>query len=373
MANDKGKNVVSLPVSQAVENNAARWLARLNADTVSEKHRHLFQVWYEANPKHAEAYDRLEAAWRALDGLSVLNKEDPRHGVSSRLEKVSIPINSLIDWFNTALTIRPAAAMSAAVAAFALVLSPIIVTTLKFSRATSQLSFFHTETGRQDTIDLVDGSKIFLNTATRVEVRYTGATRDIRLLSGEAFFDVARDESRPFSVYAGDGVVRALGTAFTVRLVKNEAIEVTVAEGDVALSTFAALDDAGPTEAASPQNDDVIESSKTSPLGRLSAGQQAVFSEQIESIDPVSSGEIDRRLAWRGGELSYEGQSLLEVLQDISRYTEFEIVTQGGGFQDMTVSGHFQIDEIDAIFDVLQQTFGLKIDRSNEGVIFVSV
>ena len=87
-------------------------------------------------------------------------------------------------------------------------------------------------------ITLADGSIVTLNTASRIETRMNGQERTVRLLEGEAFFEVAHDATRPFRVYAGDGMTVAVGTAFSVRLNKN-AVEVVVSEGKVAYSRVA--------------------------------------------------------------------------------------------------------------------------------------
>ena len=366
MANSPDKNVVELPDFEAIEGEAARWLARLNADNVSDDDRVLFQEWRVASPRHVAAFDRLADAWTAFDKLGALKPEErqekePRAGWFS-----SRPLNALIDGFRTFAIVRPVAAYSAAFSVFILAISPIVLTAVQFGPSQPELLVFQTDVGEQETVNLADGSSVFLNTASRIEVRYGASARDLRLLSGEAHFDVAKHKNRPFSVYAGDGVVRAVGTAFTVRL-NDDAIEVTVTEGDVALATYSE------TRTGAPDNQQTVNRIAPAPLTNLTAGHHAIFSSEVEAVDPITDGEINRRLAWRQGMLSYAGEPLGHVIDDIGRYTDLKIVATDGGFEDISVSGHFKIEELDAIFDVFEVTFGLTVDRSEDGVVYISL
>ena len=98
----------------------------------------------------------------------------------------------------------------------------------------AQPTHFLTQVGEQKTIALSDGSTVILNTDSVLDIELTENSRIMRLTQGEAHFDVAPNPDRPFLVYAGDGIVKAVGTAFTVYL-RKKAVEVTVSEGVVAL------------------------------------------------------------------------------------------------------------------------------------------
>src|SRR5690606_28626324 len=89
-----------------------------------------------------------------------------------------------------------------------------------------------TGVGEQRTVTLEDGSRVSLNTATRLSLHFDRGVRRVRLQSGEALFEVARDPGRPFVVESGDRQVRALGTAFIVRRDAGR-IAVTLMEGSV--------------------------------------------------------------------------------------------------------------------------------------------
>ena len=96
-------------------------------------------------------------------------------------------------------------------------------------------SIYTTGVGEQKTIQLADNSVVQLNTNSRLEVDYSSDLRRLSLTQGEAHFDVAHNPQRPFEVLAGQGLVRAIGTAFTVHIRKID-VEVIVTEGTVELA-----------------------------------------------------------------------------------------------------------------------------------------
>ena len=118
-----------------------------------------------------------------------------------------------------------------------------------YENAVPQVADFDTTVGELKSVTLSDGSTVQLNTNSRVEVRFSSAERRVHLTRGEAYFSVAHNPRRPFSVYAANGIVTAVGTAFTVRLREQDAVEVTVEKGRVALST---LSEAGPAISRKP-------------------------------------------------------------------------------------------------------------------------
>src|SRR6202000_3390292 len=91
---------------------------------------------------------------------------------------------------------------------------------------------YATEVGRLQTVRLADGSRMELNTHTRVHAEVTDKTRMITLDSGEAYFDVVHDARRPFVVYAGNRRITDLGTKFSVYR-NGDDVQVTVREGRV--------------------------------------------------------------------------------------------------------------------------------------------
>ena len=131
------------------------------------------------------------------------------------------------------LLIWPAVAAAAALAAIAL-----IATTrnhILFGHPDASDSFA-TRSAEQMQVTLPDGSQVSLGARSKLTVTYTQAERNVRLESGEAFFVVQKDPSRPFRVHVLGSLVTAVGTAFDVRAT-NDRVRVAVSEGTVQVNT----------------------------------------------------------------------------------------------------------------------------------------
>jgi transmembrane sensor len=329
-------NILNFPDRSPVEEEAARWVVRHDQGGLSPAERGQFEAWKQASPAHADAFARLSGHWRDLDELRAL---------------ADAPAKT--PWVQ-----RPALWAGVGIAAagvFAVIVglgqfrgTPAPATEIAEQ---SGLGVYKTKVGDQETITLADGSIVTLNTASQIEARMTGQERTVRLLEGEAYFQVAHDASRPFRVYAGDGVTVAVGTAFSVRLEKN-AVEVVVSEGKVSYSRVA--------DVATPE-----------PVAYVAAGETALFSENVV-IEKVDEAEVDRKLSWTEGRLVFAGDALSAVVADISRYTDiqFEFATQD--LADLRVGGVFVVGEVDDMLDALETNFGLRAQRVGERLVRIT-
>jgi transmembrane sensor len=322
-------NIVNFPERTSVDEEAARWIIRLDAGGVSAAEQQEFAVWKAASAQNAEAFERLKQHWGELDELSDL-ADTP----------APLPV-----W---ARTVAWAGAGLAAAAALAAVL---VAGNLPSRTAPTDpqlvqqpgVGVYKTAVGDQEKITLADGSVVTLNTASQIEARMNGQERTIRLLEGEAFFEVAHDASRPFRVYAGDGVTMAVGTAFSVRL-EEHAVEVVVSEGKVSFARVA----------------DTVE-----PVAYVSAGEAASFSDSV-MIAPVGTEEVGRKLAWTEGRLVFSGDPLSSVVADISRYTDIEFEFASEELADQRVGGVFVVGEVDDMLAALETNFPVRAVRIDD-------
>ena len=207
-----------------------------------------------------------------------------------------------------------------------------------------------------------DGSSIILNTNSHVEVDYNQGSRRIRLLRGETFFDVAHDQTRPFLVFAGDGLVQALGTAFVVKLDEDENfIDVIVSEGSVELSSV------------NPYKENGLDAgSSLSSLGIVKAGSSAKIYEKQASIQPMAELKIIENLSWKDGMLTFTGQSLDTVIQEVSRYTKLDIIFADEKLQDLQIGGVYPVNDTQTLLLTLEENFGVISDTSVPGKIILS-
>lgn len=338
-------NVVKLIDMGAIEAEAAAWIARLDSETATADDQDEFAAWKARNAYHREAAERLAGLWSDLDVLGQL---------AAPVAPGPFALPGRARAFRTGWAPRPfglAAAAAAVVAAVCLALmAPQVLW--------PQTQVYETAVGEQRTVNLADGSSAQLNTNSRIEVRYSHKARDLRLVKGEAFFEVAPNKRRPFSVYARNGVVRAVGTAFSVYL-RRDRLEVTVTKGTVQLASF--------TKPAGAMRLDQAGSLPRRPLAMVHATEGAAESavlaqgtvEQIVLPAPV----VTRRMAWRQGMLAFEGQPLSEVVADVSRYTDMEIEIADPRLRAVRVGGYFKVGEIEPLFEALEASFGVRVER----------
>jgi transmembrane sensor len=159
-----------------------------------------------------------------------------------------------------------------------------------------------TATAENDTFSLRDGSTVALGGASRVRVSMAPERRSLVLERGEAFFEVARDAKRPFTVRAGDAEITAIGTAFNVRRSADRVL-VAVTHGVVKIT---------PTHGDTGSRESL-----------LRAGQQTVLSPVAWSAP--APAEIAVVVAWRNGRLRYESEPLRYVVADVARYSKVPV------------------------------------------------
>ncbi len=336
-----GDNVVAFPERTPVEEEAARWVVRLDEGRLSDAERTEFEVWRSLSPAHADAFNRMREAWRDLDALAAVSVGLPDAAPDPALGPARVRHVRPLMWGG--LGLAAASLIAAVVVGFSMPSAPTGAT-LAQNAAAPAANLFRTELGGLENIALPDGSSVTLNTASQIEVRFDQAERSIRLLDGEAFFDVAHDAERPFRVYARDGVAAAVGTAFSVRL-HPDSVEVIVSEGKV---SFAEAEQAN------------------IPVAFIAAGQAASFNDRVNIIETVDLQEVERRLSWTEGRLVFAGEPLSRVVADISRYTNVNIVFADDEVANMPVGGYFDVGEVDRLLDALETSFALHVERVDD-------
>ena len=295
-----------------LETAAADWLARLQRADVPTDERARFEQWMDESPAHAVAFARAEYAWERAARL----RAAPRH------------------WSKLSMRLSPRYwALAAAVA--------VIAAAGLFAWVAMPEKTLVTGVGEHKSITLADGSRIDLNTASRVEVDFTERRRTVRLVEGEALFDIARDASRPFVVQAGETAIQVLGTEFNVR-VRDQLVEVAVAKGLVAVD-----------EVRVPAGGSVIVAPGS--LNRVSMNQESVR----------------RRLVWRDGGIELKGETLEQAVEEFNRYRERKLVVADPAIAGMRVGGRFQTDEAEKFLNALEGGFHVRAVESEDGRVYL--
>jgi len=286
--------------NRRIDSEATEWAVRSHTRALSAAEQAELDRWLEANPRHRGAYLRAGAAWMDLDRLAAMAgpKELP---LADRPAKSSSPISR-----------RVALAASVVV---------MVLGGVSAWWAHRHHNVYVSEAGQVRQVALADGSHMVLNTETRATVQYDDAHREIDLARGEGFFQVARDPVRPFVVRTGAISIRAIGTVFSVRS-SHHRVDVTVSEGMVEL-----VDNSNP--------DHVIRR-------RLGANEQATVEETHRfEVQRLEESEVSRRLGWREGLLDFEGQPLIEAVNEMNRRNHKHIVVDDPLLAARPVVGQF--------------------------------
>lgn len=338
---DKSR-IVKFPDLAVIESEAAAWVARFDGGDVSADDFAKFQSWLNQSAKHREAVEECGRLWAEFDTVKQLSAAIEAGRVAGAGGER--PAMKLVSrrWLAYAAGGSIAAALAAGFVYRSFDMPPPV------------MASYETTVGMQKNALLADGSTVTLNTNSRIDVTISRERRDVRLVRGEAYFEVTHADKRPFTVFAGKGLVRDIGTAFDVRLVES-AVNVSVARGSVEISA--------------------AEGTKTSnaarPLAVLNAGQSVLFNRKIERSERISDADMNRRLAWRQGVLIYAGEPLAEVVADIRRYSSMEIDLDPN-LRDRRIGGSFKISQIREVFTALESNFGIHSEWVSDRHVRIS-
>lgn len=366
------KAIVEFPDRGVLTEEAAEWLVRLDSDTLPTRQElETLGEWLHRSPAHREELDRLAAFW---DRANVMTELAVPLG-KRRAEVRDTRHEGARKWTPR---LRYAVMGVCIVGAFALGLTWQLRGAFE-DRFTSANGLYATAVGQLTTTTLPDGSRILLNTNSQIRVDYGDQHRQVHLLQGEALFTVAKDVDRPFRVYAGSGLIQAVGTAFSVYL-KGADVEVMVTEGRVALASV----DSSPAGAARPESratarrdgaaPDITDIEQVESLGTIGAGQVAMIRGPAEDtasvetgalriVEPLPSSELAERLAWREGVLMFSGDRLEDVLKEVSRYTTVTIEVPDAAIRDLRIGGRFPVGEMEVLLAALETNFNLRVTR----------
>jgi len=340
--------------TNTINREACAWIAKLHDGDPSPQELAALQEWMKQSPAHNAELRRMAKRWDELNILTELAV--PMEALGG--QETSAP------WFSLGRFGRRGA-LGALVGASALVVIAIFWAPINFiGDGAPPVSVYTTAVGEQRLVTLADNSTVLLNTNSQLRVDYNGEFRNLYLIQGEAYFDVASNPNRPFQVFAGNGMFRAIGTSFSVYL-KAQTVEITVTEGSVEIID---VQDAAGSGALS------MVSIKDRPI--VKAGEVAIYDQYIESVEsiaPINPMEVSRKLAWQDGLLRFSGDPLGDVVAEVSRYTSLAIVILDPDLRDLRIGGSFAVGETDKMFEALQSGFGVRVDRIDESLVHLSL
>lgn len=289
---------------------AAYWYNERLAGDMTPEDGYRFQDWINRSPAHREAYKAVDRAW-FIAGTA---KDDPA------LSAHPAPIRAMPSRWRSL----------AAVASILLVVGAGSATLTQFLIEDREQSVqaFQTETGQRTTITLPDGSIVTLDSETDMRFTNMPGERHVELLRGRAFFKVAHNASRPFTVTAAGKRVRAIGTAFEVSMDRGE-IAVVLAEGKVR----------------------VEEVKKTGNVTDMAPGRQLVITDRRWTMTNV---DVKKETGWTQGRLIFMHDPLAKAIAEVNRYSTRKLTFKDETIPDKKIVGVFSAGDVEGFITALE-------------------
>jgi transmembrane sensor len=215
--------------------------------------------------------------------------------------------------------------------------------------AGAKSAVYRTQKGERSSVALPDGSAVVLDTDSAVEVAYTNIERGVRLLHGQALFEVAKHKPLPFQVHAGSRIITAVGTRFDVRLFgspNTPTVRVALLQGAVNVTNA----NRASLETASMVAGEVLEAPPSAPMR-------------------VQPGDTETLASWESGALVFNDRPLGEAVEEMNRYTTNPIVLADESSRDLRVSGVFNTRDPEHFAETIAETFALRLHRDQNGAV----
>jgi transmembrane sensor len=328
-------NVPSEDSHSSPRSEAAQWLARRDRGLTPTEQDEYFE-WLRKDAENARWMRQLEIFWIRLDRLR------------ERLPTVSSTPNPDLHFPSSSRKrLWPAFVALAAAGVFA----------FNGNFALTQHHSGVTVHPRPQQITLEDGSLVELNETARIASHYTADLREVSLLRGEAHFIVAKNPARPFIVSVGDYQVRAVGTAFDIKMEPND-VSVLVTQGKVQL---------GGTR---------VKEKDLKAHPNLTAGQLAMIANSADAsreptirVRDLSPTELEGALAWQSLRLEFADIPLREVVKEFNRFNARKLVIEDADTGNIAIGGTFRADNVDAFVRLLEIGFSVAARDRGDAII----
>lgn len=342
------------PAIRNASREASEWFVFLQDDPDDVDLRRRFEEWLAASPEHAAAWS---VTLRASSLAESLLPFDARDWVGAAAKAPGAPTSRMRDRDASTATAAPTSGcsttsppmpprkrrrlfpflVSAAAACLLFVVAPAAI--LQFQ------SDYSTSIGQVQDVELQDGSIVTLAPGSAIAVSYTGTERQVRLLSGEAFFSVKPNAERPFRVTARTVRASVLGTSFDVRLGTQD-VNVSVTEGKVQVES------AG--------------------IAEMLVGGQAIRLASADGTAHRSTLAPHAIGAWRQGQLIMEDQPLRAAVEQLDRYFEGTIILAQGALADRPVTGIFDLRDPEGSLRAMAKALDAKVRKVTPWILILS-
>jgi len=326
-------------VAREIAAEAAVWVGRLHGPSRTRQMEQEFRAWQASSPAHREAFERCTDVWQDI----------PRIGLATAYEAAAA------DRAAAAVSLKPRREaawrwITASVVAGAVAVGSVVALHWHGENG------YSTNVGEQRLVVLEDGSRMLMNTDTRLRVDFAAAQRTVEVRCGEAFFEVAKDPRRPFVVRIAGSEVVAVGTAFSVRYVPGsraaDELAVTLVEGQV--NVRRAGHRTG--DALAPEQPVLMKAGDRLRLDRSPHKAAVPVAMRLDRPD------VERVMAWKRSETVFDDTSLVDAVADMNRYNRTPIVLLDGlASTDLRVSGLYRTSDSAGFANAVAALHGLTV------------
>ncbi|KJF45708.1 FecR family protein [Draconibacterium sediminis] len=298
-------------------------------DSLSREEKQKVSEWIDASDENARSFNEFEKVWQQTERLRSMQKYD----AVQALQKVHKRIHNTTKTSFVEIFKRIAAVL----------ILPLLFASIYFylqepdiAPEAQQWYTLKTETGMRSQFELPDGTYVFLNsnTSLRYPLAFSGNTREVEL-QGEAYFDVAKNDEKPFLVNTGKIVVEVTGTEFKASNYTDEQlVEVVLVEGSVNLCQCA----------ASGQRS-VIQALKPGDKATLAGSDNKLFVEQVD---------VAKYIAWKNGVLMFRDDSMEDVVRRLNRWYNVDIDISSVYLEDYVYTATFEDETLIQVLDLLK-------------------
>lgn len=331
-----------------IEKEASEWVAKKDLGLSPSEQDQFFQ-WLSRDPRHREVFNCYQKNW---DHFDLLAQWKPEH--SSKANP------NLLDYLRPQKRFQRIAV--AAGLAVAIILAFLWIAKPEKWVPDGDLENLNILANTYQYHTLEDGSEVDLNAGTELQVTYSPGLRRVRLISGEAYFTVARDSDRPFVVTVDNIAVQAVGTEFNVKLIQKNSVEVLVTEGRVKIE--ANKHNLGNEDRPTPTHDLLPGDWSKLPLQSNIADKQ---------LDHMPEAAIERYLTWKPKKLQFESVPLSEAVAQFNRYNDIQLILADPGLANRTISGSFRSVNVEGFARLLELTSDIPVHRNNSREIVLGL
>ena len=334
----------------SISEQAAQWWVVFRGNSASSADKREFAQWVARAPERIEAYLRVARVHAALSRADLQWPKTSavalvREAIVAAKEPTALPVQQIRP--ERVPRRRFPALLGVGVMASLLVAVGLGWHFLSLSQ------HYSTGFGEQLSVVLADGSRVTLNTGSRIEVRLRAAQRVVQLLQGEALFEVAHDPKRPFDVHVGETILRDVGTRFDVDQRPQHTV-VTVVEGRVAIVATG----------SHPGGD--------ASLPELSASDRAIIDNNgsVKLQQGVTEAEA---IAWMRRSLVFHRRPMAEVADEFNRYNRRHIEIRSPALQAQEITGTFRSDDPKSFLAFIASIPGVHVIEDGSGGYVVTL